>query len=154
MKVSMSKRALVGGCVWFAVGAMLIYRGLFPHWVNASANSKAGAWLALSAGILLGTAKGIFVLRKTARRMVARIESHPNPAWLWQIYPPAFVVFLPMMIGLGIAVRYLCRDDAPQIVVAVYVGIGAALMASSVSFFMAWKRLGRGAGAASPGENA
>ena len=143
MNLSPHTRALVGGIIWVLVGVFLIARGLFPYGASALESAPAAAILWLVGGLLAGTAKGLFVLTRSAARMIGRIEARPHPAPFWQIYPPLFFLLIPIMIGFGILLRLLFGDSHPEVVAGVYVGIGAALIASSAPFFRASQRLAR-----------
>ena len=140
MKLSQSSRALFGGIVWVLVGLSLAVRGTLPFGVNAFKSDATWAAIALVLGLVLGAAKGYFVLKKTSVRNIARIASRPAPEPFWQISPPYLALLIPLMIGFGILLRKYVGESHPQIVFGTYVGIGAALMASSPPFFQAARR--------------
>lgn len=133
-------RALLGGVVWVAIGVMLIWRG-FPYWAKSETSSPGWALWAVVLGLVIGGAKGVFVLRKSAARMIRRIESRPGRAPFWQIYPPYLYLLIPVMIGMGLALKSYYGESKPSLVLGVYVGIGAALLCSSFPFFGASARL-------------
>lgn len=137
MKLDRARRALFGGILWGTMGIVLIVRGI----LFGQDAFDDGTWLPwLVGGVVLGTAKGVFVLRKTCKRMLGRIEAMPGREPFWQIYPPRFLFTIPLMIGMGIGARMLF-EKSPQVVLGIYVGIGAALFFSSLPFFGAVARL-------------
>ena len=137
MNLSQSSRALCGGVIWVVIGLSLAVRGTFPFGTRALEASVGLGLLALVLGLLVGGAKGWFVLRRSASRMISRIESRPAPEPFWQIYPPRLALLIPLMIGFGWTLKYLCAESQPGVIFGVYVGIGAALVTSSPPFFAA-----------------
>ena len=88
-------------------------------------------------GVSLGIAKGVFILRRTAARMITRLETLPEPFWIWQTYPVYFYPFLAVVITAGVAVRVRFGASAPGAVAGLYLGIGAALLSSAGVYFRA-----------------
>ena len=81
---------------------------------------------------LIGLVKGKFVLSKTARRNKTRIHNLEDPVKLYNIFSKPFYFLIPMMMGLGILLRYFNEYLGGYIVVAaIYCGIGMALIVSS-----------------------
>ena len=82
--------------------------------------------------VLIGLIKGKFVLSKTARRNKTRIHNLEDPLKLYNIFSKPFYFLIPMMMGLGILLRYFNEYLGGYIVVAaIYCGIGIALIVSS-----------------------
>ena len=63
-------RAFIAGAVWLVAGLLLIWRGLFPYWVEVARGSYTDASLLLGGVAILGAAKGWFVLRRSAIRVL------------------------------------------------------------------------------------
>ena len=133
-----SKKFVQGlaGLVWVAVGTSLAIRGarMLPE-----AKLQSGlAWTVASCviGLLIGIAKGKYVLSKSARRNVVRIHKldHPRP---WNIFTAKFYPLIGLMIGLGALLRWGANHGhwnwAP--VAGLYLGIGGALAISSLVYF-------------------
>lgn len=137
MKLGQSKRALVAGLLWVGAGGLLVVRGTFPYWFSALEDSALKGLAVLAAALLVGGGKGWFVLRRSAQRMLDRIEANPGPQPIWLIYPPAFWLLIPIMIGMGIGLRMIAGEDHPWLVALVYIGIGVALLVSSIPYFAA-----------------
>jgi ferrochelatase len=130
-----SKRAAkrIAGVVWILVGAFLGLRGVL---MALEAETWWGLALAVVLGAFLGTGKGVFVLSKAARRNIARIDAlaHPRP---WNAFAGRFYFLILLMMGLGFSLRWMAgRGWLPYpLVGAIYVGIGAGLLASSIPYF-------------------
>jgi hypothetical protein len=132
MKLDGNQRAILAGVVWIAIGVFLILRGWW-HW-EAFGDGSFPA-LPLAIGGIIGVAKGFFVIKKSAARMMTRIRAHPEPQWFWQMYPPYLYLLIPLMILFGWGLRHFFGEDHPGVVLAVFAGIGAALLVSSLPFF-------------------
>ena len=89
---------------------------------------------ALLAALVLGGAKGWFVLRKSAVRTVRFIERRPERDWIWMSLHPVLYIMIPVMIGMGLALRHFWGAEYPALIVAVYVGIAAALVVGCAGF--------------------
>ncbi|MSR75523.1 MAG: hypothetical protein EXS14_08670 [Planctomycetes bacterium] len=131
MNLGMVGRARVAGIVWLGMGSWLLARGLAYR--EAAGES---AQLALILGVVIGVAKGLTVLRKSSRRVIARIEASPGKAPVWTIWPKILLLLIPLMIAFGWSLRHYYGESNPEIVLGVYSGIGAALIASSFPYFM------------------
>ena len=135
MKLNRHGRVWLATAVWIAVALMLIWRGVFPHFSNIEAGwAKV---VTLVAAIVVGLAKGVFVISKSAARTAAYIRRRPERDWIWNALHPILYLLIPVMILMGIMLKRWCKDDAPALVVGVYVGIGAALLVGSRGFFAA-----------------
>jgi hypothetical protein len=126
---------------------MLLWRGS-SFWLRCLEDSRSSAILIAVGAVAVGGAKGWFVLRKSSKRMIARIGKRPGPRPVWETYPVYFYPLIGAMIGMGIGVRALWADDSPGIVALVYLGIGTALLTSAPPFFGAARSFG------SPGDAA
>ena len=132
MKLSRSGRVGVATGLWLAVGVMLIVRGLFPHFANIDSMGVKVAAVLL--GIAVGGAKGWFVLAKSAKRTAGFIARRPEQDWIWMSFHPVLWAVIPLMIAMGLTLKHYCAEDAPGVIVGVYVGIGAAMMVGSRGF--------------------
>jgi hypothetical protein len=144
MKISAPSRAFVAGVIWSLVGVFLILRGFFPYWIGTARESFWGGMAILVAAVLLGAAKGWFVLRRSSARVLAYIDLHREPQGFWHIYPPGFFLLIPLMIGLGLALRAGFADSLPALIAGIYLAVGTALLGSTPPFFRYW-RTGGGA---------
>lgn len=130
-----NRMIFINGFLWVAVGVMLIIRGLplFPE------TSSSTFLLALTLGLIIGGAKGLFVLSKTSTRNINRIQNLQDPIKYTAIFPVLLLILIPIMIGFGIALRHFIESIPGKgyTVGAIYVGIGAALVLSSIKYWKA-----------------
>jgi len=129
----------LAGSIWGLVGLFLIYRGmgLYELAVQTQQATQQGIIISLIAGLIIGGAKGKFVLSKTAKRNKLRIDQLESPLKCHQVYAKSFYLFIGAMILLGFLLRqgneYL---GGYLVVAAIYCGIGTALIVSSWTY---WK---------------
>ena len=124
--------------VWFAVGVMLIWRGLpYMGLTESDAATRdftplAGSqvWIALAAAIVLGLGKGFTALRKGARRAATQIVGRGEQAPFWTIFSPFMILLVLIMIGGGLLLRKAHYDpDVKGWVIGIlYPAVGLALM--------------------------
>lgn len=138
----------LSGVLWFAIGMFLLYKGL--HFISDARNipnslcvrfqdvfgspSQAGTVLMFIA-LMVGFAKGRFVLAKTVQRVVRRIQSLPLPIRFSQVYTPAYWMLIGGMVMLGMVFRFLpIPIDARGFI---DVAIGSALINGAMLYFRA-----------------
>jgi hypothetical protein len=121
---------LLAATIWTGAGVLLFSMGMF--WME----SGLGWGLALVAAIpfvLIGMAKGHFLLDRVARRSVSRIiERGPN-APIWTFYGVRTWLLVGLMMGSGIALRLLFNFEHWQFFYLgfLYVAVGVALVLAS-----------------------
>jgi len=141
MKIGREGRIWTATIVWLAVAAMLAWRGTIrgdddhPEGYFAAIATTSGKSLAVLAALAIGGAKGWFVLAKSAARTRRFIERRPERDWIWMSLHPVLYVLIPVMIAMGWALRHFYGREHPGLVVAVYVGIAAALVVGVRGFF-------------------
>ncbi len=120
--------------VWFAVGLMLIWRGL-PYLGLRDVEGVTGllppnTWYALAAAVVLGIGKGMSALKKGARRAVTHIVKSGETAPFWSVFSPFMILLVGIMVGAGLALRLGLDDSAMKswIIGILYPGVGVALM--------------------------
>ncbi len=124
---------LVAALLWTVVGALLLTFGIKWAWHAAGPHTL----LLLAAAIGAGAAKAHFVLRKAARRIVARIRERGDGCCLggfvsWKTY-----LLIAVMATTG---RLLRGGLLPKPIVGlVYAGIGAALLLAAWTLWTAWR---------------
>ena len=128
--------------MWLVAGLLLIWRGLFPYWVEVARGSYTDAALLLGGVSLLGAVKGWFVLRRSAMRVLRHIDAQPRRQSLAALYPRSFYPLLLVMVLFGIAIRAWLGEILPAVVAGVYLGIGAALLSSTAPYFRYWRSRG------------
>jgi len=132
--MSIAARRQLVFVIWFAVGVLLIVRGL-PYTglldqADVTGLTGNDRWIALAAACVIGVAKGLTAIRKAARRSVARIVSRGESAPPWTIFSPIMYLLVAVMIGMGLALRYGSYDETTKawIVGILYPAVGVALM--------------------------
>lgn len=145
---------IISGLVWLAVGSSLMMMGLnfllsgtkgdrslessYPLLDSMApymGNLEQAALVIVALGLFIGYFKGKFVLGKSAKRGIERIQSFPNPTSLSNIYSAKYYILLAIMIGLGMSMKYL---GVPSDVRGfVDVAVGAALINGSMFYFKA-----------------
>lgn len=126
--------ATVGALVWVAAGSMLVLRGgdMLLARSEASVLTKV---LSSAAGLGLGALKGHFVLRRAAQRNRMRLAATEAPGPL-DLFTPRFILLIGLMILFGWSLRAAAASGVlPWAGVgALYLGIGAALIASAPGY--------------------
>ena len=145
---------IISGLIWLAVGTSLMSMGfkfLFdnvkgPLFLEANypllqimaptfGGFEKAAMILAAVGLGIGYMKGNFVLGKSAKRGIERIQQFPNPTALSNIYSAKYYILLAVMVGLGMSIKYL---GVPLDVRGfIDVIIGAALIKGSMFYFRA-----------------
>ncbi len=137
----MNKNSLytLAGSIWGLVGLFLIIRGaiMYQDALNTQNATQTALMISIAVSVIIGVAKGRFVLSKTARRNKTRIDSIEEPLKIHHVYAKSFYFLIAGMIALGIILRTFNEYLGGYVVVAaIYCGIGLALMVSSLTY---WK---------------
>ena len=134
-----AKLIQIAGGVWVAVGIFLIIRGVGFYQLAMSNPAVSTTCIAISVimGLVIGGAKGKFVLAKTARKNKTRINGLEEPVNIGQVFAKSFYIFIVGMMGLGFLLRtYPHLVGGYVVVAAIYCGIGSALAVASMVY---WK---------------
>ena len=137
----MNKNSLytLAGSIWGLVGLFLIIRGvgMYQAALETQNASQTALMISIAIAVVIGVAKGRFVLSKTARRNKSRIENIEEPLKVHHVYAKSFYFLIAGMILLGVSLRHFNEYLGGYVVVgAIYCGIGLALMVSSLTY---WK---------------
>jgi hypothetical protein len=121
---------LLAATIWTAAGVMLFSMGMF--WME----SGLGWGLALVVAIpfvLIGMAKGHFLLDGVSRRTAARIVERGPAAPIWGFYGLRTWLLVAVMMGGGIALRLLFNGEHWHFFYLgfLYVAVGVALVLAS-----------------------
>ena len=136
----MNKKKLIqiAGGIWLLVGAFLIIRGtnLYALAISKQGATINGVAISVILGLIIGGAKGKFVLAKTAEKNKARINGLEEPVKIGQIFAKSFYGFILGMMGLGFLLRAINESIGGYVVVGgIYCGIGAALIFSTLVYW-------------------
>ncbi len=115
--------------LWTVVGSMLVIRG--AGWIDTGY-----AWGCFILALIVGTAKSVFILDKTARRGVDRIVDLQDGTCLGAVYSWKSWILVVLMMTSGILFRVFFVPGS--ILGTVYVAIGWALILSSRHGWFAW----------------
>lgn len=128
---------LLAAIMWSAVGTLLAALGV--RWL-----AHAGAaWVWPVVAVVIGSIKARFILRRTARRIIGRIRERGEGRCLGGFLSPTSWLLVLVMMTAG---RFLRSSHLPPTVLGtVYLTIGAALGASSLFFWSAWREQRRSA---------
>lgn len=141
MRVQAKTLKAFAGIVWLAVGAGLFSVGLrfvFGWHDPESVRTPLGIASALGVGVLVGVLKGTYVLSRTARRNIKRIQCLLEPR-IWQVFTGKFLILILCMMGLGRGLRALAARGylgGYLGVGGIYVGLGLALAVAALAYFM------------------
>jgi len=103
-----SKRTLIflAAAIWYIGGVMLFRSGVKLIW-NAVQLKPGGPWpwLAVLAGLILGTIQATTIFTRSCRKNLHRINTLENPK-IWQFYRPGFFLALMIMITSGVLLNH------------------------------------------------
>ena len=138
----MNKNSLyaLAGSIWGLVGLFLVIRGagMYQAALETQNATQTALMISIAIAVIIGVAKGKFVLSKTARRNKSRIDSIDEPLKVHHVYAKSFYFLIAGMILLGVSLRTFNEYLGGYVVVAaIYCGIGLALMVSSLTY---WKK--------------
>lgn len=149
LKLSHAALVFLSGLVWFAVGCFLLplglkllmastqpsdaYTPLIAMLSQHLGGAQQVALILIAAGLLIGYYKAKYVLSKSVRRSIARIQALPNPSSLLSMYSRAYLILLAVMVGLGISIKFFGVPN--DIRGAIDVAIGAAMLNGAMIFF-------------------
>ncbi len=119
----------MGGFVWICVGIMLL--GFAYHWLAAS--SQISPLPFVSAGIVLAMLIHHFGFLRIVDRNLGRILPVEEKRCIFAFMPWKSYITIAIMVGMG---RLLRHSSLPKPYLSiVYIGIGLALILSSVRYF-------------------
>ena len=122
---------IAAAVLWTLVGLALASIGLY--W---AAPELADRLLELAAALLVGWAKGRFVLAPVALRNADRIEGRGDGRCLFGFLSWRGWAAVPLMMGLGLALRH---SPIPRVHLgALYFALGAALVVGAIAM---WRRV-------------
>jgi hypothetical protein len=114
--------------IWLAGGVVLVMLGV-TRLMYAPETAPMVMGLSCLAAVVIGFAKGKFVLSKTARKNVARINQMVQPQKAINVYSLPSWLMISLMVLISIALNV---GQVPDMVRgAVNLGIGLALIVSS-----------------------
>jgi len=115
---------------------MLCARGL--AWVLTDARTQRLLLPLLGLAVIVGAGKGVWVLWKSARGGIARIQGLATRTPCWQLYSPTTYLLVAAMIGFGIGCRWVgAHWHVFGFIGVLYLTIGMALLVGSYPYWRA-----------------
>jgi cytochrome b len=127
--VSKGVHLFIAPMLWSVIGVVLMFRGW--GWIGSGR-----ARLLVLVALALGTAKSLFVLDKTSRRLMTRIHTFEGATCLGAVYSWKTWLLVLLMMGSGIALRRF--TDPGMVIGTIYMAIGWALFFSSRRGWQGW----------------
>jgi hypothetical protein len=130
--VSRKTQLLFAASMWTLVGCGLLGFGL--KWLLSS--ESEWIWILLLVAVVVGGAKGFFILRKSALRTIKRIEARPEGSGILGIFSLGTWIIIGVMITGG---RYLRTSGlAEEFLGTLYASVGVALIIGSTYSWRAY----------------
>jgi hypothetical protein len=124
---------LPAGFVWLGVGLLLCSMAF--RWLQSEAHPVILAAAGIAAAILIS----LFGFGKIAGQNIDRIKALPGSRCFFSFITLRSYLLVLVMISFGIALRH---SSIPKTFLSViYIGIGVALVISSISYFRAYRHL-------------
>jgi hypothetical protein len=118
--------------LWFSGGFILSYLGVMRLSEMSGTVSMTTLVITVLAAVVIGIAKGNFVLNKTSKKNIERILQLPGPQKPIHVYSMRSWVVVTLMVAIAIALNVL---NVPMFWRgAVNLGIGLALITSSLAY--------------------
>lgn len=148
MQLSHRLAITISGLVWFAIGLLLMIKGmgflnealamhasggLLSKLVPIAGSREQAGVLMVAVALLIGFIKGRVVLAKTVKRTVERILSLPQPLEWRRLYGARYYVLISIMMALGLSMKWFGLPI--DIRGGIDVAIGSALMNGALLYF-------------------
>ncbi|MEW6251370.1 MAG: hypothetical protein AB1716_12040 [Planctomycetota bacterium] len=130
---------LLAALLWTAVGIGLLTAGL--RWALAGGRTYMAVLVVVA--MLAGVLKAEFVLARTARRVISRIQARGDHRCAGGFLSVRTWLFVLLMMALGYTLRHGLLPH--EVVGVIYVAVGAALLVASRRFWIAWRHARRSA---------
>ena len=128
---------ILAALVWYVGGIVLLLKGS-SLLVEAEAlrPEQNWPWLAVFAGLFLGSLKAKYLFSRSCRKNLDRIAALEQPK-LWQFYRPGFFAMLTLMILFGATLSKLAHNNYPFLISVgtLDLSLAIALLASSYFFW-------------------
>jgi hypothetical protein len=126
-------RLLTAAIVWSSVGFFLAIKGMYIF----RGGALSFGLVAVLAGLMLGIAKGRFILDRVAGKIILHIGAKPSRACLGGLFSVRNWLLIAVMIIFGRTLSVLPIEAG--IKTGLYVMVGSGLAYSSRLLWRAWK---------------
>ena len=135
------RQLMVGAFLfWLAGGVSLLMAGISRLSDTMAAGMGLMPVLLIALALVVGIAKGRFVLGKTAQKNIDRLQSLPNPQKIFAIYSVKSWVTIEIMLLISASLTWFAVPPFARGVVNL--GIGMALLISSLRYLSAIQQNG------------
>lgn len=122
--------------LWFLGGVILAWRGV-SFWLSAPQTPDVTLLAMLAAGaLIIGWGKGQFVLSKTARRNLDRLDAMTRPMRPIHVYGLRSWIIIGVMVLISLSLTWFGLDVLWR--GAINLGIGISLLISSLVYVRAF----------------
>lgn len=122
------------GVVWFAIGCMLMTKGIkYLALAKISDVSSDFCMLLTFFGLILGYLKGRYIFAKTVNRLVSRIQSIKGSITLFNVYPVSYWAIMVAMSFMGVFIKALPLNI--EFLGMIDLAIGSALINGAMLYF-------------------
>jgi len=122
---------LSSACLWTLVGLLLLIKGGYRYYYLPEPYP-----LVIAGGILAGTLKSLWILDKSARNGITRIQKFDDGTCLGAVYSSKTWILVLCMMSLGVILRN--SSCSVQLLCFLYFSIGWALLFSSRLAWREW----------------
>jgi len=136
MRVSHKQHLIHAAIFWMGTGLALGFFGFKWVWLGFS---STWALVFLAICMAVGLVKGEFVIGKSGKRAISRIETLPEKSPFYQVFTMGQWLLVLGMMSLGMLIRFSGVDKSYRGLVLAAVGI-ALLWASRFFWKAAWKQ--------------
>lgn len=135
IKLSSLKMKSLALILWLTGGFILLGRGVTFLLQNPEPPSSMLLIFSIVLAVVIGLAKGKFVLSKTSQKNIERIDAFTEPKAPIHVYSVRSWIIISLMVLISLSLTFF---NAPALVRgAVNIGIGAALIVSSLAYMKA-----------------
>lgn len=130
------------GFVWFAIGFFLTLKGLNRIVYGIAEGGFLCRWLGsvqqaslllIALALIIGYAKGRFVMIKTVRRVVKHLIAQADRLKISTIYPKSYYILLSLMMALGMFCKFL--PISKPFIGFIDLAVGSALINGATLYF-------------------
>lgn len=136
-KASARSLVILSALFWYGGGIVLLFKGMSLI-LEARRLDPGIFWpgVVLAAGGAMGGIKARYLLSRSCKKNLSRINALVRPRW-WQFFRPVFLIFLVLMIAAGATLSRLSQGNYPFLLLVALLdfSIAVGLLGSSFVFW-------------------
>ena len=159
MKLNRKTLVILSGTLWLLVGISLLQLGLgylvgstvpestfansailLPVLSGMTNGAENAAIFVVCLSLAVGYSKGRFVLAKTVKRVVGRLEPLKGKVPVSAVFGPGYLALIGFMMGLGMMMKFL--GVPADLRGGIDVAVGSALIHGAILYFRSASQLG------------